>query len=199
MKQLVLYIHGKGGNAQEAEHYQPLFPDSDVMGFAYQAQNPWEANVEFSQFYASHCQGYASIILIANSIGAFFALSALADKRIDRALLISPIVDMERLIQDMMAWAKVTEQELSERKEIETEFGETLSWDYLCYVREHPITWNIPTAILYGEMDSLTAQETISKFCAQIGGELTIMPNGEHWFHTEEQMKFLDAWVRACQ
>ncbi len=29
------------------------------------------------------------------------------------------------------------------------------------------------------------------------GAELTVMPNGEHWFHTEEQMQFLDRWITA--
>ena len=37
MKRLVLYVHGKGGSAEEAAHYQPLFAGSDVMGFDYQA------------------------------------------------------------------------------------------------------------------------------------------------------------------
>ena len=46
---------------------------------------------------------------------------------------------MERLIADMMIWANVTEDELKEKKEIQTTFGETLSWDYLCYARENPI------------------------------------------------------------
>ena len=41
MKRLVLYVHGKGGSAEEAKHYQPLFAGSDVMGFDYQAQTPW--------------------------------------------------------------------------------------------------------------------------------------------------------------
>ena len=27
------------------------------------------------------------------------------------------------------------------------------------------------------------------------GAELTVMPEGEHWFHTPEQMRFLDAWL----
>ena len=22
---------------------------------------------------------------------------------------------------------------------------------------------------------------------------------GEHWFHTEEQMRFLDDWIRSCE
>ena len=103
---------------------------------------------------------------------------------------------MEKLICDMMLWANVNESELAEKKEIETDFGETLSWDYLCYVREHPIEWNIPTHILYGEKDNLTSLETISKFANQTDATLTVMQNGEHWFHTNEQMEFLDNWFR---
>lgn len=37
MKRLVIYVHGKGGNANEAEHYKPFFAESDVIGFDYQA------------------------------------------------------------------------------------------------------------------------------------------------------------------
>lgn len=196
MKQLVIYIHGKGGSAEEAEHYKPLFTNSDVIGFDYKSQTPWEAKEEFAVYFDSHREGYDSVILVANSIGAFFSLASLADKPIDKALLISPIVDMEKLISDMMTWADVSEKELMERHEIATDIGETLSWEYLCYVRENRIKWNIPTCILYGEKDNLSSYETISRFSAQNGAELTVMPNGEHWFHTDEQMRFLDAWIR---
>lgn len=195
MRNLVIYIHGKGGNAEEAEHYKQLFTDRDVIGFDYQSQNPWEAQSEFSDFYDTYSKEYHSVILIANSIGAFLGLSTLANKQIDKALLISPIVDMEKLISDMIMWAKVSEKELQERKEIVTDFGETLSWEYLCYVRKHPINWNIPTFILYGEKDNLTSFDTISNFADKVGASLMVMPNGEHWFHTDEQMSFLDNWV----
>ena len=127
MKRLVIYIHGKGGNAEEAKHYQPLFAESDVIGFDYQSKNPWEAKIEFSHFYDMHSKGYDSVILVANSIGAFFAMSALSEKKISQALFISPIVNMEKLIMDMMLWSKVTEDELQSKKEISTAFGETLS------------------------------------------------------------------------
>ena len=43
---------------------------------------------------------------------------------------------MEQLICNMMQWADVSEAELAEKLEIPTTFGETLSWKYLCYVRE---------------------------------------------------------------
>ena len=70
MSRLVIYIHGKGGNAKEAEHYKSLFPENDVIGFDYRSQNPWEAKGEFSDFYDKVTKEYDSVIVIANSIGA---------------------------------------------------------------------------------------------------------------------------------
>ena len=192
MKRLVIYVHGKGGSAEEAKHYQPLFAESDVIGFDYHAQTPWEAKDEFPRFFDLHSKGYDSVILIANSIGAYFSMNALAGKKLSQAMFISPIVDMERLITEMMMWAKVTEAELESKREIPTEFGETLSWEYLCYVRKQPIKWSIPTRILYGGKDHLTSRETISGFADRIGADLSVMEDGEHWFHTEEQMNVLD-------
>ena len=79
---------------------------------------------------------------------------------------------------------------------ISTSFGEDLSWDYLCYVREHPIRWEAQTAILYGRKDNLTSLDTITEFAKNHNAKLTVMENGEHWFHTEEQMLLLDEWIR---
>lgn len=194
-RNLIIYVHGKGGAAEEAKHYQKLFPNSDVIGFDYHSQTPWEAKIEFSQFFEYHSNEYASITLIANSIGAFFAMNSLSKKHISKALFISPIVNMEKLITDMLMWSNVNEKELQSKKLIPTEFGETLSWDYLCYVRDNPINWHIPTYILYGGKDSLTNRISITEFANKAGAELTIMEDGEHWFHTDEQMKFLDNWV----
>lgn len=195
MKQLVIYVHGKGGSSEESEHYKILFNESDVIGFDYKSQYPWEAKNEFSHFYDLHSKGYDSVILIANSIGAFFSMNSLYEKKIDKALFISPIVNMEKLITDMMIWANVTEEELRIKKEIPTEFGEILSWQYLCYVQSNQIEWNVPTYILYGEKDNLTSIDTILEFADKTGSSLTVMRNGEHWFHTDEQMKFLDNWI----
>lgn len=196
MKKLVVYVHGKGGNAAEAEHYKPLFPGCDVIGFDYTCTDPEKAREEYPRFFADKRPCYDLVILIANSIGAFYSMSALTKKQVDRAFFISPIVNMEKLISDMMMWAGVTEEELCTRGEIPTDFGETLSWKYLCYVREHPLRWDVPTCILYGEKDNLTAPETAAEFAAKTGASLTVMAGGEHWFHTEEQMNFLDKWIK---
>ena len=196
MKHLVVYVHGKGGSANEADHYKPLFDRCEVVGFDYRAQTLWEAREEFPRFFEQQRANCDSLTLIANSIGAFFSMTSLSARHVDRALFISPVVDMERLIEGMMARANVTEDELHDRKEIPTEYGETLSWDWLDDVRNHPLQWAVPTCILYGNRDFLTPPATMSAFAARIGATLTVMPGGEHWFHTPEQMAFLDRWIR---
>ena len=49
--------------------------------------------------------------------------------------MLSPVVDMEDLITNMMQWANVSEAQLKEAGEFSTDFDETLSWQYLCWVR----------------------------------------------------------------
>ena len=195
--ELVLYVHGKGGSASESEHYKPLFPNANVVGLNYQSQTPWEAGKEIHDVVVGMAAEYERIVLIANSIGAFFCMNAEIDALVHQAYFISPIVDMERLILDMLAWSNASEEELQKRGVIPTSFGEDLSWDYLCYVREHPVEWRAPTEILYGRRDNLTSYEVIAKFATEHNARLTVMEDGEHWFHTEEQMKFVDAWIRG--
>ena len=198
MKNVIVYVHGKGGNAEEANYYRKFFNDDfDIIGFDYKSENPWDAKSEFSDYFDSIIPEYNKTILIANSIGAYFSLISLADKKIEKAMLISPIVDMERLILDMMTRANISEEELSIKKEIETPFGETLSWEYLSYVRKNPIHWNIPTGILYAEKDNMTSISTITDFSKNINANVTVMTGGEHWFHTKEQMDFLDNWIKS--
>ena len=195
MKHIMIYVHGKGGSAAEAEHYKALFPEAEVLGFDYRAQTPWEAKAEFPQFFEKQRKQCDRLTLAANSIGAFFSMSSLDETLIDRAYFISPVVDMKNLIENIMLWTGVSERELAEKQEIPTQFGETLSWAYLTYVREHLVLWQVPTRILYGAHDNLTSLETIRAFAEKTGAELTVMPDGEHWFHTERQMQFLDQWI----
>ena len=87
---------------------------------------------------------YDSVILLANSIGAYFAMHTLQNCDIQKALLISPILDMEQLILDMMGWAKVSEQELAQKGEIPTDFGETLSGNISALCGSIPSTGRSP-------------------------------------------------------
>ena len=194
-KKAIVFIHGKNGNPDEAEHYRQFFPEYEVIGFDYHSDTPWDAVDEFSSFFDSLQRDDCSISIIANSIGAYFAMNSLSDIKIEKAYFISPIVNMEQLISDMMCWAGISEQELSAKGLIETSFGETLSWQYLSWVREHPISWAGPTYILYGSCDNLQTIDSVRRFSEETGAALTVMPGGEHWFHTNEQMRFLDEWI----
>ena len=88
-----------------------------------------------------------------------------------------------------------TEEELEEKEIIKISFGQDLSWKYLTWVRNHSFVWNHPTAILYGNYDNLQSIDTIQTFARECEATITVMKNGEHWFHTDEQMKFLNRWI----
>ena len=195
---IVVYIHGKGGNINEEKHYRKLFPAYDVIGIDYKSSVPWEAREEIHNAILDLKEKYEKIILVANSIGAFFAMNADIEKYLSHAYFISPIVDMEKLIVDMKNWAGISEPYLKDKGIVHTNLGEDLSWEYLCYVRKHPINWSVSTDVLYGSKDNLASLESMTTFVKTHQASLTIMEDGEHWFHTEEQMQFLDQWIRNC-
>ena len=197
MRPVVVYVHGKGGDAREADRFKPLFGGCEVIGLDYHAETPWDARREFGAFADDLCRKSGAFVLIANSIGAYFSMLSFTKEQVKRAFFISPVVDMERLIAGMMLRAGVTEAQLREKKTIPTDQGETLSWEYLRFVRENPIAWEVPTAILYGANDALTPFDAMAVFADRTCATLTVMENGEHWFHTKEQLAYLDAWIAA--
>ena len=192
----VVYIHGRGGSTAESEHYRPLFPDCEVFGLPYGGDTPWDVGAAIHDAIANVKARFETVIVIANSIGAFFSMHAGLKGLVDKAYFISPVVDLERPIGRMMQEASVTEAALKERGVIVTPSGQELSWEYLDYVRPHPIDGRVPTHIRYGGRDTLTPRETIEAFAKAHGATLTVMEDGEHWFHTEEQMQVLDSWVQ---
>lgn len=202
-----LFIHGQGGNKKEAAAfaeiavpagYQVLgidLPQHGERAAMTSGFNPWTVMPELQDVLAERESHWKTISIRANSIGAYFSMLAFSGEPIEKALFVSPIVDMERLILDMMSWAGVTEEELRIKGEIPTNFGQTLSWFYLCWVRQHPITtWKTPANILYTAHDNLTSLQTVNTFAAAHKASLTIYEEGEHWFHTPEQCDFLRRW-----
>jgi uncharacterized protein len=139
---------------------------------------------------------WSTVSLFASSLGAYFSLVAYPDLKFNKCLFQSPILDMENLIRNMLKWSGVTEELLSERQEIQTAQGETLSWPYYVYVRAHPIVkWNSPTWILYGSRDHLTPGNIVEAFAANFHCSLEVVQDGEHYFHTKEQLAALEQWI----
>lgn len=143
-------------------------------------------------------ENWTDIHLFAESLGAYFSLLAYPGYPLRSCLFLSPILDMERLIKNMMHWYGVSEDTLAKKGKIPTPLGETLDWEYYSYVRENPIVrWDAPTAILYGTDDKLTERDVIDTFSRRFAGEVTVMQNGEHYFHTEEQLAVLRQWLET--
>ena len=205
-----LFVHGQGGNKTEAAAFAALAAPTgwQVLGIDLPEHGdrtgetdftPWQVVPELRCALAELRGRWDRVGLFGSSLGAWFGLLAYPDAPLAGALFLSPVVDMEALIRKMMGWAGVSEERLAREGRIPTTFGQTLSWEYLRYVRTHPARrWRTPTAILYGARDHLTDRETVEAFAARNGCRLTVEEAGEHWFHTPEQLAVVDRWQRAC-
>lgn len=205
-----LYIHGQGGGKEYAAGFAELAAAAgrqvlsiDLPEHGERAGqpgfDPWHAVPDIQAAADWARSRWSRLDLRADSIGAWFSMLALGDAPPERALFVSPVLDMARLIETMMDWAGVTEAQLEQAGELPTDFGQTLSWDYLCYARSHPIRrWNSPTDILYAGRDHLVGRDTVDAFVQRFGCGLTVLEEGEHWFHTPEQLAALEAWTRRA-
>lgn len=138
-----------------------------------------------------------NISVFACSMGAYFSLLAYRYEPLKQCLFLSPVVNMERIITNMMTWFSISESRLETEKEVPTPIGQILYWDYYCYVKEHPIVaWDKPTSILYGSADNLCEFDIIADFAKSFDCDLQVMEQGEHYFHTEEQLQFFRQWLR---
>lgn len=203
-----IFVHGNKSNKAEAEGFAkkakergyqvlsfdlPDHGDRKKEGYQY---NVWNGVHDLEIIGGYVQQQWSDINLFANSIGAYFSLLAFKNLPLKNCMFLSPILDMERLIQNMMKWSDVSEELLKEKQEIPTPMGETLYWDYYSYVKEHPIMkWDKTTTILYASEDNLTERDVVDHFVKRFDCELTILQGGEHFFHTQEQLDFLDRWL----
>ena len=203
-----LFLHGQMGRKEEAEAFARVVCRKkfqvlsiDLPGHGERRDRgeellPWTAVPDIRAALDWAACRWKTISLRATSIGAYFAM--LAFDAPEQALLVSPVLDMEGLIATMMGWAGVTEEQLREHGEITTSFGQTLSWKYLCWVREHPVRrWTCPIRILCGSGDQMTPRQTVETYARQHNAKLTVMEGGEHWFHTAEQLTVLRKWEEA--
>lgn len=139
---------------------------------------------------------WSRISVFANSMGACFSLLAYETESLEACWFLSPVVDMRRLIENMMGWFQITPEQLEEEGEIATPVGQVLYWDYYCYVKEHPVCrWTPETHILYGSGDDMCERDTIEAFTKAFHCDLEIMEGGEHYFHTPEQLRVLSEWL----
>ena len=187
-----VYVHGLNGSkddaqafAQLAERYGVQVVSVDVRSF-----DPVSTRPELDGVYSFAAERWSSVSLYGVSLGAWYSMVCFRDKPIARTMLVSPVVSMKALIERMMAAANVTSEQLQEQGTIET-----LSWEYYSFACANELThWDSPTRIVYAEHDDIVPRNEVDSFAAKFGASLQVMPEGEHWFHTSEQLDFLRNW-----
>ncbi|MGL4914360.1 MAG: alpha/beta hydrolase [Romboutsia sp.] len=141
-------------------------------------------------------QNWSNISVFACSMGAYFSLLSYKDYFIKQTLFLSPVVNMERIIHNMMIWFDIDEVCLKDLQTVDTPIGQTLYWDYYDYVKNNPIyKWDTPTNILYGSNDNLCESDIVFKFAEKFNCNIIVMNEGEHYFHTQKQLEFFDQWL----
>lgn len=208
---LILAVHGNMSNKEDipiqmlAEHatakgYQVLSFDLPEHGDRKEEQTPCKVQfcVQDLRKVMDYVKGnWSEISLFANSMGAYFSMLTYADIPLKRAWFLSPVVDMLKIIENMMTWFQVSEERLEKEGTIATPIGQNLYWDYYTYVKEHPIVkWDVETAILYGSKDDVNDVETVSGFARRYNCDLRIIQDAEHFFHTAEQLEALNQWLK---
>ena len=171
-----LYVHGKGG-CEEAEDFAALacprgwqvlaadLPEHGTRRGDGVPLDPWHAAPELRALLGYAKGRWQHTALRCTSLGAWFSLLAFAGERLEQALFVSPVVDMEGLIRDMMGWAGVSEAQLEAAGELDTPFG-----------------------------DAMLRRTAVEDFARRFDGALTVLEGGEHWFHTPEQLAALHRW-----
>lgn len=178
-EKVFLFVHGQGGNKEEAIRfakiavplgYQVIGIDLSIM------EMPWNVLpmlLGVKDYLKNH---YSSISLRANSIGCWYSLLAFENDEIDKALFVSPILDMKRFIESM--------EEKDER--------------YYEWVVSHQIaTWHNETFILRPEKDLVVSDKVNEAFINRFLCDVVTLKNGEHWLHTPEQLSSLRKWEES--
>lgn len=210
-EKVYLYVHGQGGSKDEAEQfakiankfsYQVLSIDLPEHGERIEevdSLNPWDVLPELDLVIGYMKLNWEHISLFANSIGAWFSMQGMNNEILERAIFVSPIIDMENLISNMMKYENISQNELKEKQNITTSSGQSLSWRYFKYAAENPISkWDIPTYILFAKDDIFTGNELMKAFATKFTCNLTVIEQAEHWFHTPSQLEVLHSWMEQC-
>ena len=163
---IFIAVHGNMSNkedtiiqilAEEAKQkgYQVLSFDLPEHGERKDDNTPCKVQICVSEL--SIIMNYAKehwkeINVFACSMGAYFSLLAYQNDVVEKALFLSPVVNMERIIENMMKWFNVTPELLQKEMTIETPIGQKLHWDYLCYVKSILFIHGIQIHILCTEL-----------------------------------------------
>lgn len=204
---VTLFVHGKMSNKESAEQIAKILECRGCQTISFDLPEHgerihkkdkcdiWTGIRDLTAIGNYTFSTWKTVSLYACSLGAFFSLHAYHNRKFKNCLFQSPIVDMNYLIQQMFLWFSVSEEELKEKKQIQTSI-DTLSWEYYRYVQNHPITiWNAPTKILYAEKDTLQNRIVIDNFAEKFHCQLTVAKESDHAFLSKDDVQIVEKWI----
>ena len=203
-----IHVHGKMSRKEYAEHFAGIAEKKGWQTISFDLPEHgertnqayrcdiWNGMKDLSVIADHAFSNWNKVSLFACSLGAYFALNTYADRKFDQILFQSPIVDMKWLVEHMMIWSNVTEEQLKQEQEIETPI-DTLRWDYYRYIVEHPVRkWHKDTQILYGALDTLQEMKCLRDFAEKFEAKLTISEKSGHAFMGENDPIILNEWLK---
>lgn len=204
---IYIYVHGKMSDKESAETFAQIAEKKGYQTISFDLPEHgerkdenyrcdiWNGISDLHRISSYTFSNWKSVSLFACSLGAYFSLQAYREIIFEKCFFLSPIVNMEYLIQNMFLWFHVTEEMLYTEREILTPI-DTLSWDYYQYVKENPATkWNSSTHILYGGKDNLQSLQVIENFAKTNHVALTISEQSEHFFMGNEDDEVIKNWL----
>ena len=204
-----LYIHNSKGRKEDAESFYEIVKDYGWQVLAIdlpehgerkdsrEKMNPWTVSPELTLLRSYALDHWKKIGLRADGLGAYFSLVSFQERKFEKVLLVSPIVDMAEHIDGMMEANGVEHDELKSGGIIEISDHLTLSWDYFLYAHDYPIKiWDVPTAMLCSTIETNFNQKVLEAFAERFDCELTFAEDCSYWFREQDEPEILTEWVR---
>lgn len=157
------------------------------------AFNAMMANPEIKAFAQLARSQSTEVGLLASSIGAYFSLCDTPAGTFECAWLVSPLIDLEYYIRDVMAEYSVTDEQLEAETVINTPRA-VLEWPYLRFVEEHPAKLDIPSWTIRGDQDEMVPLDSLSRFVNAPGVELVQIEGGQHFLGQPPHLDMVITW-----
>lgn len=208
-KKAYMYVHGKMGSKEDAKTFAEIAQEKGYQTVSFDLPEHGERKTSFYKCDIYNCikdtnivaeyilKTWNTVSLMAVSLGAQISLQCFKDLKSDKfekTHFMSPITNMNYLIQQMFTWFNITEEMLKAKKIINTPV-DTMTIDQFNFYKENPVTkWPFKTNILFAAKDNMQTYEIQKNFTDTFGGTLTVSENSEHPFMKEEDGPIVKKW-----
>lgn len=201
-----LYVHGKDGDREDAEDFARVAEAKgfqtlsfDLPGHGTRRDEEKKRDVWSGMETVTLAADYAfahwkQVSLLARSIGAYYCLQAFPERKFEKVILQSPILDLEWLVKKIFHWFDTDVEELKSKGDFPTPV-ETLTSAYWQYVQEHPLTkWSSPTWVLHAGKDRFQSTDLVVSYCRRFQWSVAVCLTSDHDFQGEADKAPLAIW-----